>query len=104
MLEIDNEPHLQTSYTQIVEHLAAFVIGDLIDHFGINHDLILYNQIWDEGSDAFSFVLNLKASLLVDSHPPQLKLMNQSILIRLFVQSMAQLIHHLERSTNDGMG
>jgi hypothetical protein len=48
VFEIEDDPEPQFCNAQIVQHETALVIGDSVDHFGINHDRIENDQIGNE--------------------------------------------------------
>jgi len=68
------------------------MVGYLVDNLCIHNDLILNDQVRDVFPDHDLFVKHIKTGLLSECNPPQPKLHNKSILIRLFKQSMTQPI------------
>ena len=64
--------------------------------FGSNDDHAIYDQIRNILTDFYPFVDYVETSLLQTRHASQTQLNHQSIFIRLFMESMSELAHHLK--------
>ncbi len=60
------------------------MVRDTINDLGINHQLIVCDQVGDVFANGYAFVEDLEAGLLFERNPLLSKLHNQSVFIRLF--------------------
>jgi hypothetical protein len=103
VFEIQKETHPELRNAQIIQHLAALMIGNPLYDFCIYNDFAVRDQIRCEFSHAFTFVEHFKATLLVKGNPAALELDDERILVALFIQSMPKFVDHLEGATDDLM-
>lgn len=94
--EGEDEPDWQSSYSQVIDHSTSFVIGDPIDNFGLNDYRVVCDQIRNILTDFSPFVDNVEASLLLTRHSAQSDPNRESVLIRLFMESVSELLRHLQ--------
>jgi hypothetical protein len=77
------------------------VIGNSIDHLGVDDNRIKCNQIGDEETDHVPLVENLEQGLLLEWNASQSKLNRQRILIWFFEESMTKRIKDLDGASDD---
>ena len=94
--EVEDEPDWQSSYSQVIDHSTSFVIGNPIDNFRLNDNRIVCDQIRNILTDFSPFVDNVEASLLLTRHSAQSDPNRESVLIRLFMESVSELLRHLQ--------
>ena len=59
VVEVHDQSYSEAGDFQIIQHWAAFTVGDLRDNFGVCDDLVVGNQIGDEFADVSIFIANM---------------------------------------------
>jgi hypothetical protein len=72
------------------------VVGNFINDFRVNNDRAIYDQIGNILPDFGPFVDYAETSLLLTRHSAQTQLNHQGVLIRLFMESVSELVQHLQ--------
>jgi hypothetical protein len=103
VLEVEDEANRESGDTKIVQHLSSFMVGNLVNAFGIHNDFSESDEIRDELADVFAFVKHLEVPLLVEVNAAPFEFHDQRILVQLLIQAVAQFVEHLECATDDGM-
>lgn len=73
MFEVDDQSDLRFRSLQIVEHLADFVVCDVLDGFCVDDDLVVNDQIWNVVACRDSFVGDRKGLLLLNGNASKAK-------------------------------
>jgi hypothetical protein len=92
MLEIDDETDGESGDAEVVHHLTALAIGNLFDGLGVDDDLLVGDKIRYELPDSDLPPVNGEPGLLEEWNSAVRELDSQGVLIRLFVQPVAQAI------------
>ena len=83
MFEINDDTDAELRDAEVIEHFAAFNIGDLVDHLCVHNHGAKGDEIRDEFTHMMSFVEDLESTLLIECDPPNLELHGERILVRL---------------------
>jgi hypothetical protein len=101
MFEVEDQPDTAFAYPKIIQHLSAFMIGDVVNDLGIDYDGIEDKQIRDEFTDVLLPKQHGKSALLIKGNAIQAKGDAQGILVDLFVKPMSYLVQDIERAADD---
>src|SRR5947208_5336935 len=101
MFEINDDTDAELRDAEVIEHFAAFNIGDLVDHLCVHNHGAKGDEIRDEFTHMMSFVEDLESTLLIECDPPNLELHGERILIKLLIQTVAQIVEDLPRAAHD---
>jgi len=101
MFEIEDQSDTAFAYTEVIQHLSAFMIGNAVNHFGIDDDGIEDEKIRVEFTDVHPPKQHGKSALLIKGDATQAKGDSQCILINLLVKPMGYLVQDVERTPNN---
>src|ERR1700688_2795698 len=85
--EIQQERQFEPADRKIADHLGDMCFVKSSDHLRINHNDVIYDQIWYEIANKVTVVENRKTSLHINHMAASLKLQDQSALVEFLVQS-----------------
>ncbi len=77
MFEVQDQSDRQLSNAEVIEYLAAFVVGNSVDALGVHDDLSKSNQVRNELADALAFVKYLEVALLIEGNATAFELHHQ---------------------------
>ena len=84
MAKVQDETEFQPGDLQIIEHLANFVVRDLLDHFRLHNNLSKDDQVRHILSYFDAFIDDIESWLLLVGNALLLKFHDQGIFIRFF--------------------
>lgn len=71
------------------------------DELGIDDDLVVYDQIGNQGSDSHAFVFHWKLLLLIAVNLTQSEFAHECVLVELLIETRFQGVEHFEGRTDD---
>ena len=92
MLKIKDQANTQLCDPEIVQHQPPFMVSDFVDHFCVYDDRIKGDQVGNKQPDVLTFVEDIKGRLLSKRNFSQAKFHDQSVLIWLLDDSMAERV------------
>lgn len=103
MFEIQDDADSQARNTQVVDHLATFVVRDSVYGFGFDNHTVKGNEVGDVFANMDTPVADFEASLLGDGDSLGFEFHNQSVFVRLFQQSMSQGVQNRDGAAHDAI-
>jgi hypothetical protein len=103
-LEIENKSDMKTGYLQVIQHLAKFMVYDLIDHLGIHYNFSRHYQVRNVIAYRDSFIDHIETRLLLAGNIAMLQLNHERILVWLLQQPVSQCIQDFHRRANHSLG
>jgi hypothetical protein len=103
VFEVQDQADSQSSDFEVIQHLAAFFVGDRFDGFCVHDYLAKGDQVGHIKTNRILLVEDIVTTLLFEIDPLQTELHNQGILVNLLVKTVANLIENFKRATDDSM-
>ncbi len=103
-LEIKNEAHPKASYSQVIDHLAKFVVSYLVDDFGVHYNFSRHDEIRNVLTHCHSFVQHIEPRLLLTGDVAMPQLNEERVFVRLFKQAVSQCVEDFYCRTDYGLG
>ncbi len=101
MLEIEKQGGFQARDVEIAKHLGDVGFIEIGNHFRIDDDGLVYNQVGDEGANELTVVMNGKLFLLFADKTFLGEFDDQCALVELFIKTGLEVIEHAHGSTDD---
>ncbi len=101
MLEIEKQSGFQARDVEIAKHLGDVGFIEIGNHFWIDNDSLVYNQVGDEGANELTVVMNGKLFLLFADKTFPSEFDDQCALVELFIKTRLEVIEHAHGSTDD---
>ena len=103
VFEVQHESDAALRDSEIIQHLAAFVVRDSVYNFYINQNGTKNNKVRDKLPDVHSPKLNGEPALLIERDCVLFEKNSKRILIKLLVQAMPKLVQDLKSEPNNAM-
>ncbi len=101
ILEIEKQSGFQARDVEIAKHLGDVGFVEIGNHFRIDDDGLVYNQVGEEGANELTVVLNGILFLLFADKTFLGEFDDQCALVELFIKTGLQFIEHAHGSTDD---
>ena len=103
ILEIEKQSGFQARDVEIAKHLGDVGFVEIGNHFRIDDDGLVYNQVGGEGANELTVVLNGILFLLFADKTFLGEFDDQCALVELFIKTRLQFIEHAHSSTDDDL-
>lgn len=101
VFEVDDKADLLAGDAKVVGDLATVDVGDPFYGLRIDDDVVVSNEVRDEFTNVLFLVVNFEDFLLLVGDASKFEFNDESILVELFFESMAERVVNFKGAPND---
>src|ERR1041384_6561309 len=98
VFEIQDNADSQPGDAEVIYHLSALVIGNVVNDLGVHHNGGMGDEVWNKLAHFDLLVEDIELSLLIEGDATQLELHDQRVFVNFFVQAVPDAVEHLQRA------